>query len=259
MSTSPSEGLFIGFILDGNRRQEVEDLATVRGQTLTTSQLSFRDLVSAYTKGGEAVRGIMETARDGVVGTLALWAWSEENMTQRGAEVREATFAVIDSFLGDLEHAGRHDPASADVRLVHMGRTDRLSEADPVLLARIQRLCAETRERAGMVVALCCDYSGPQEADRAIRSWAEAGAQGDWRQYLDLPRQGVPFRPLDLLVRTGEDGGGLVHDNAFLHGYRNGQTEMAFTETLLPHFTQDMFRAYLQRRLEAKGKRRGGK
>lgn len=250
MSASPSEGLFVCFVPDGNRRWEA------RKQLATPSALSPDQLQSAYAKGEQVVRELVEVARQSAVGILALFGWSEGNEELRSHEERRAVFSAITNSVAHLEQVCMHQPSYADVRLVHMGRKDRLG---PALLERIESLCDKTRDRVGMVVALCCDYGGLSEIDRAVTLWGKAGMWGDWREFLDLPRQGVPYRTVDGLIRIGEDRNDIVHDSAALIAYRGPKAQMMFLPTLLPDYSIPMFQDHLRLIVAAGKERRGGK
>ncbi|MEK7218131.1 MAG: hypothetical protein AAB728_01555, partial [Patescibacteria group bacterium] len=87
------------------------------------------------------------------------------------------------------------------------------------------------------------DYDGLQEIEDALGR--TTGCREGWTQYLDLPRQGVPYKKVDLIIRTGETSN-VVHDNAYLHGYRGGNTRFLFTPLSLHQYSGDQFVTDLQ-------------
>jgi|GEM_PF-5287895 len=240
MSTKPTEGVFAAIICDGNRRDESELIHQEQGLVLPPTEFDQETLYNAYQRGGKAIRDIVECARDQSVGILAAWAWSTKNMERRSEHERKAVFRVIQEFVLDLEENWMNLPENNDVRLVHMGRQERLNEADPGMMHIVNRVCKDTRGRTGMVVALCMDYGGPDETKRAKTMWRQAGYYGELEDYLDLPRQGVPYRPMDLRIRTGETDR-AKHLNAYLHPYEGEETREIFHELYLPGYTPNLF------------------
>lgn len=250
MSTSPSEGLCIELTCDGNRRYEKK----LEKLDIPTTQLSPEQLYAAYKAGGEATKKIIEVSRDNMVGIIAAWTWSTENW-KRKKEEADAVFAVTSEFLQDLKDNWVDLPENSDVRLVHMGRTERLREAAPEMMRKLEELCAYTRERAGMIVTLLMDYSGPDELTRALERRDNAQGKGPLRQYLDLPVQGVPFKHLDLRIRTGEMSR-IKHINEVMCGYADTETREIFREETLPDYTPALYLADLEE-FRATEKRKG--
>jgi undecaprenyl diphosphate synthase len=240
MSTGPSEGLCVELTCDGNRRYEQK----LEGLNIPTAQLSYEQLYAAYRAGGEATKKIIEVSRDNLVGIIAAWTWSTENWKRRKEEA-DAVFAVTSEFLQDLKDNWVDLPENSDVRLVHMGRTERLHEAAPEMMQKLEELCAYTRERAGMVVALLMDYSGPDELTRALERRDSVQGKQPLQHYLDLPVQGVSFKPLDLRIRTGETNR-IKHINEVMCGYATTETREIFREETLPDYSADLFRKDLE-------------
>jgi undecaprenyl diphosphate synthase len=230
-------GEFIGLISDGNRREVMH-----RDGVATVKELTREQLLMAYRLGAESVKRVIERARQLSVGIIAPWGMSDKNMESRSELERGVLYEVFREFLLDLRDNWVDLRENERVRLLHLGREDRLLREAPGVVALLREIAAHTRERAGMVVAVCLDYGGIDEARRAEAAWLAAGCAGSARDHLDLPRQGVPFKPLDLRIRTGETTR-MKHLNAFLHPYVDDETREVFHEELLPCYTADQFEA----------------
>ncbi len=254
MSTSPSEGYFIGLIADGSRRFESQRLHEEQRITVSSQKLSEVQLYEAVKQGSTAIKHVMECAREQAIGIFAPWGWSTKNW-DRGEAAQRVTFQVIHEFLLDLEKNWMNLPENSDVRLVHMGRAERIEKADPALHESIQRVCYTTQERMGMVVAVCLDYSGPDELRRAEALWRSSGGKGQLCDHFDLPRQGVAYRPVDLRIRTGEETE-LKHSNGYLLPYVDEETRDQYHSAYLPQYTPEMFLADIER-LSQTSKREG--
>lgn len=243
MSTNPSEGLWVELTCDGNRRARAESKQEEGDRESTSNTLSDDDLYQCYKMGGEATKKIIEVSRDQSVGLIAVWAWSTKNW-KRGLAQKNAVFQVTTEFLHDLEQNWIDLPENENVRLVHMGRSERLIEEAPEMMDILHRISGHTRERCGMVVALMMDYSGPDEERRARSRWIKSRLQGQYEDYLDLPVQGVGYRELDLRIRTGETTH-LKHLNAVMRAYEGMETREAIHALYLPEYTPELYIADL--------------
>ncbi len=200
-----------------------------------TNGKSFKE---AYEAGAAIIRTqIAVAAQEGAM-AFAVWGGSVENLRERPAAELAVLHKVYETFLKRVRDEWMHEPENAALRFVHMGRSELLTAAERGL---IDEIAAFTRDRRGMVVALCLGYSGRDEEERALEAWHAAGGNGDWKQYLDLPKQGIAYAPFDLIIRTGESTDGPVHDNEFLHAYRR-ETRIRFRPEFFPDMTPDMLR-----------------
>ena len=243
MSTSPKEGKVIEVTCDGNRRFEA-DVLVQAGIAVAPADLDEEQAYCCYKLGGDASKKIVEVSRDAMVGIIALWAFSTKNW-ERPAAQTNAIFRVMQEFLDDLEKNWIDRPENSDVRLVHMGRTEELERKQSEVMKTMKRIMNHTRDRTGMVVALLLDYSGPDEDERARQLWKESGCIGPFTDYLDLPRQGVPYRELDLCIRTGETSD-VKHTNAVMRPYDGMETRHIFRTELLPEYTEALYKADLE-------------
>jgi|CXWL01.1.fsa_nt_gi undecaprenyl pyrophosphate synthase len=238
MSTGPETGDWIELTCDGNRRAQTDVLAET-GKIVKPAELDEELAYACYKMGGDASKKIVEAARDNMVGLLALWVWSTKNWDRPEAQ-QKAVFQVTHEFLNDLETNWIDLPENEDVRLVHMGREERLHREAPDMMAVFDRITEYTKHRKGMVVSLLMDHSGPDEEARARHLWKFGGGTLGFEDHLDLPRLGVPYKHLDLRIRTGETDR-IKHTNAVMSGYTGMETRDVFHDVLLPDFTPELF------------------
>lgn len=225
---APASPRAIAVVPDGQRRW-----ARANGKSFS----------EAYEIGAENIRQLIGVAREEGVSLFFIWGGSVENLRERPAEELLVLHQVYEKFLVQVRDNWMHQPENATLRFVHMGRLELLNKTERELIAEIT---SATIHRSGMVVALCLGYSGLDEQERAIAAWQEGGQHGQWQDFLDLPRQGVPWQPIDLIIRTGEGNGEIVHDNEFLHAYRQ-ETRLCFHAEFFPDVTPEMLRADIVR------------
>jgi undecaprenyl diphosphate synthase len=117
-----------------------------------------------------------------------------------------------------------------NIRLVHLGRLDRLSQK---LKEKVQAAVELTKNNTGLTLCLAFDYGGRDEIVRAARRIASAGVLSDnlnesvFAQYLDSP--GIPDP--DLIIRTG----GESRLSNFLL-WQAAYSELYLTPVLWPDF-----------------------
>lgn len=237
MATAPLPPLRLAVIPDGQRRW-----ARANGK-------SFKE---AYEAGAAIIQEQIAVAAEEGAGAFAVWGGSVENLRERPAAELIVLHAVYETFLKRVRDEWMHEPKNAALRFVHMGRAELLTNAERAL---IKEISDATKDRPGMVVALCLGYSGRDEEERALDAWRAAGSRGDWKDHLDLPKQGIAATPFDLIIRTGETTDGPVHDNEFLHAYRR-ETRVRFRPELFPDMTPEMLRDDI-RAFRATDQRRG--
>ncbi len=221
MANSAKPPRAIAIIPDGQRRWA------------RASGASFR---TAYEAGAENTRLHLAAAKAAGIELFAVWGGSIENLRERPAEEILVLHQVYERFLREVLEKWMHEPVHADMRFVYMGQIETLNKTERAL---IEKITTATADRTGMVVALCLGYSGLDEQARALAAWRAEGERGDWTDYLDLPRQGIAYRPFDLIIRTGEGDSGIVHDNEYLHAYRR-ETRLRFRTEFYPDYTPAM-------------------
>ncbi len=178
-----------------------------------------------HNAGGDNIRPVVKIFADYGVEYLTLYMFSTENWNRPKIEV-----AGLLTLLGkkiDQETQAFHQN---NIRLVHLGRLDRLSQK---LREKVQAAVALTRNNTGLTLCLAFDYGGRDEIVRAARRIADAGVVSDninesvFAQYLDSP--GIPDP--DLVIRTA----GESRMSNFLL-WQAAYSELYFTSVLWPDF-----------------------
>lgn len=186
---------------------------------------------------------LKQTVKDAVkldIKELTVYAFSTENWQRPKAEVEGlmAMFAeLIDSETPELNEEG--------VRMRFIGRRDEVSER---LQNRMNWAEAETDGNTRMTLYVAFNYGGRAEiVDAAARF--EGGSEEDFAQLLYAPEMTDP----DLLIRTS----GEIRTSNFLL-WQCAYSELVFTDTLWPDFSEDDLRAALEEYRE-RGRRFGAR
>jgi undecaprenyl diphosphate synthase len=181
--------------------------------------------LAGHEAGAKNIRPVVKIFTDYGVKYLTLYAFSTENWTRPRAEV-----AGLLSLLGkkiDQETQALHQE---NIRLVHLGRLDKLSKR---LRAKVKAAVELTKNNTGLTLCLAFDYGGRDEIVQATRRIASAGIPGDnidesvFARYLystDIPNP-------DLVIRTG----GETRLSNFLL-WQAAYSELYFTPVLWPDF-----------------------
>jgi len=187
-----------------------------------------------HRRGKDAVRAVVEAAREIGIPYLTLFVFSSENWQRPGGEVR---------FLMQLFHRYLMTETKRlmkrGIRVIAIGEMDRLPATVRRSLAQTIEITAPNRT---MTVALALSYGGRQDIVAAARRVARAVAAGEISpEQIDeamlqrgLMTSGMPDP--DLLIRTS---GELRISNFFL--FQLAYTELYFTDTLWPDFRERDF------------------
>jgi len=179
--------------------------------------------LAGHEAGGKNIRPVVKIFTDHGVRYLTLYTFSTENWNRPRAEV-----AGLISLLAkrlDQETQAFHQE---NVRLVHLGRLDRISQK---LREKVQAAVELTKNNTGLTLCLAFDYGGRDEIIQATRRIASAGIPGDnidenvFARYLystDIPDP-------DLFIRTG----GESRLSNFLL-WQAAYSELYFTPVLWP-------------------------
>ena len=178
-----------------------------------------------HNAGGDNIRPVVKIFSDCGVKFLTLYMFSTENWNRPRIEV-----AGLLTLLGkkiDQETQAFHQE---NIRLIHLGRLDRLSQK---LREKVQAAVELTRNNTGLTLCLAFDYGGRDEIVRAGRRMVSAGVISDivdesvFGQYLDNPAIPDP----DLIIRTG----GESRLSNFLL-WQAAYSELYFAPVLWPDF-----------------------
>lgn len=178
-----------------------------------------------HNAGGENIRPVVKIFANYGVRYLTIYMFSTENWNRPRIEVA-GLLSLLARKIGQETQAFHEE----NIRLVHLGRLDRLSEK---LRGKVQAAVELTRDNTGLTLCLAFDYGGRDEIVRAARRIASTGVPGDnvdeslFAQYLDSP--GIPDP--DLVIRTG----GETRLSNFLL-WQAAYSELYFTPVLWPDF-----------------------
>jgi undecaprenyl diphosphate synthase len=178
-----------------------------------------------HNAGGDNIRPVVKIFADYGVTYLTLYMFSTENWNRPRIEV-----TGLLSLLGrkiDQETRAFHQD---NIRLIHLGRLDRLSQK---LRDKVLGAVELTKDNTGLTLCLAFDYGGRDEIVQAVRRIATAGIADDiideslFVRYLYNPDIPDP----DLIIRTG----GENRLSNFLL-WEAAYSELHFTSVLWPDF-----------------------
>jgi undecaprenyl diphosphate synthase len=178
-----------------------------------------------HNAGSENIRPVVKIFTNYGVKYLTLYMFSTENWNRPRPEV-----AGLLSLLGrkiDQETQAFHQE---NIRLIHLGRLDRLSRK---LREKVKAAVELTKNNTGLTLCLAFDYGGRDEIVQATRRIADAGIPGNnidesvFTQYLYSPNIPDP----DLVIRTA----GESRLSNFLL-WQAAYSEFYFTPVLWPDF-----------------------
>jgi undecaprenyl diphosphate synthase len=178
-----------------------------------------------HNAGGNNIRPVVKIFADYGVKYLTLYMFSTENWNRPRAEVAGLLSLLAKKI--DQETQAFHQE---NIRLVHLGRLDRMSQK---LGEKVQAAVELTKNNTGLTLCLAFDYGGRDEIVQAARLIASAGIPGNnidesvFGRYLYTPDIPDP----DLVIRTG----GESRLSNFLL-WQAAYSELYFTPVLWPDF-----------------------
>jgi undecaprenyl diphosphate synthase len=215
----------VAIIMDGNARW-----AEGRGLPV----------LAGHRQGATTLKETVKIAVRLGIRELTVYAFSTENWNRPRDEVEGlmAMFAeLIDSETPELNEQG--------VRMRFIGRRDEVSER---LQDRMSWAEGETAQNERMILFVAFNYGGRAEIlDAAARF--QGGGEEEFAACLYAPEMTDP----DLLIRTS----GEMRTSNFLL-WQCAYSEIVFTETLWPDFSEDDLRAALEEYAE-RGRRFGAR
>jgi undecaprenyl diphosphate synthase len=215
----------VAIIMDGNARW-----AEARGLPV----------LAGHRQGAKTLKETVKIAVRLGIRELTVYAFSTENWNRPRDEVEGlmAMFAeLIDSETPELNEEG--------VRMRFIGRREEVSER---LQDRMNWAEGETAQNERMILFVAFNYGGRAEIlDAAARF--QGGNEDDFAACLYAPEMTDP----DLLIRTS----GEMRTSNFLL-WQCAYSELIFTETLWPDFSEDDLRLALEEYAE-RGRRFGAR
>jgi undecaprenyl diphosphate synthase len=181
--------------------------------------------LAGHEAGGKNVRPVVKIFVDHGVRYLTLYAFSTENWSRPKVEVAGLLGLLARKI--DQETKAFHQE---NIRLLHLGRQDRLSRK---LSEKVKGAVELTKNNTGLTLCLAFDYGSRDEIARAAGLIANSNIPGDsidealFARYLYLPDIPDP----DLIIRTG----GESRLSNFLL-WQAAYSELYFTPVLWPDF-----------------------
>ena len=200
--------------------------------------------LSGHEKGVEAIEKFLKVCRDFEIEIATVWAFSTENWNRDPDEVA-GIMGLIEMMLTD----NCESFAKEGVRVVQLGRKDRIAKRYPQLAGLIRKVEKETRPHSAQTLNLALDYGGRDEMLRAIQEIMGEQVSPDeidedlLLAHLDTAGQPDP----DLIIRTSGESrlSGILP-------FQSVYSELYFCPLLLPDLTeeavQDAFRDFAERK-----------
>jgi undecaprenyl diphosphate synthase len=181
--------------------------------------------LAGHRAGGDNIRPVVNIFAARGVRYLTLYMFSTENWNRPRLEVT-GLLNLLAKKIGRETRAFHQD----NVRLLHVGRLDRLSQE---LKEKVQAAVELTKSNTGLTLCLAFDYGGRDEIVQADKRMASAGISSDkidesvFARHLHIPDVPDP----DLVIRTG----GESRLSNFLL-WQAAYSELYFTPVLWPDF-----------------------
>jgi undecaprenyl diphosphate synthase len=205
----------VGVIMDGNRRwAKARGLSTLEG----------------HRAGMEKLKDTVRFFRSKNIKHLAVYAFSTENWNRDPAEVSYLMDLFRESIQKEMEELGKEG-----VRIRFAGQNGRFSEG---LQKSMDTLEKETEQNDAITLWICLSYGGRAEIVAAARAAAQSGDITEETLSHNLWTAGMPDP--DIIIRTG----GVVRLSGFL-SWQSVYSELFFSDTLWPDFTNEEFEAIL--------------
>jgi undecaprenyl diphosphate synthase len=192
-------------------------------------------VAAGHRAGTQAVREVVEAARDFGIGQLTLYSFSTENWNRPSDEVEglmRLHAEMIESEVPELHEN--------DCRVVFVGSRKGLSDE---LLRKMEWAETLTARNKRMILFIAFNYGGRQEILEAVRGAVADGA--DPTQLTEADIAGHLYSPLmrdpDLCIRTS----GEERLSNFLL-WQSAYSELLFSDKLWPDFGREEFKQALE-------------
>jgi undecaprenyl diphosphate synthase len=190
---------------------------------------------AGHRAGVQAVRRVIEAARDFGIGQLTLYSFSTENWNRPPDEVQALMQLHAEMIEAEVPELHRND-----CRVVFIGRREGLSKTLLDKMTWAEELTASNRR---MVLFIAFNYGGRQEILDAVRKVVSEGADPRALREEDIARSlySPLMRDPDLVIRTS----GEKRLSNFLL-WQSAYSEFHFSDKLWPDFDRDDLRRALE-------------
>lgn len=207
----------IGLILDGNRRWARErGIPTLEG----------------HRRGLDKIQDIARWAKKAGIGTVIVYAFSTENWNRTPEEV-----AYLMNLFEHMLAEGLKNVKKEGGRIRFIGQRERFSERLQKEMTRVEE---ETKNTSGHMLVVALSYGGRPEilaaVNRLLAEKRERVSEDEFRE--TMWSAGIPDP--DLIIRTGKE----KRLSNFLT-WQSAYSELFFTDTYLPDFSEEEFNAIL--------------
>ena len=187
-------------------------------------------VVAGHRAGGQAVRRVVEAARDAGIGQLTLYSFSVENWSRPTEEVEGLMRLHEEMIEADVPELHENN-----CRVVFVGSREGLSEG---LLRKMEWAETLTSGNTRMVLFIAFNYGGRREIVDAVRRAAAAGTELATITESDITRHlySPLMRDPDLCIRTS----GERRISNFLL-WQSAYSEFLFLDCLWPDFGKEEF------------------
>ncbi len=214
MLTRSSSKLHVAIIMDGNGRW-----AAARGLPRTMG----------HKKGIEAVRRVLEAARELPISHLTLYSFSAENWNRPALEIKE--------LMGLLRYYLKNELATLHKNKVRIRIIGDRTKLDPDIAEMIAKAEEQTKDNKALTLCLALSYGGRQEIVFAAKALAEKVARGELaadkvdEEALAAQLDTADMPDPDLVIRTS----GEQRISNFLL-WQSAYAEYVFLDALWPDF-----------------------
>ncbi len=215
----------VGVIMDGNRRWAKKN--------------GLKSVLMGHEKGVRKLMELCTWCLERSIPYLSVYAFSTENWSRSRTEI-EGLFALMERFFREEVE----DCIEKGIKIKVVGDIARMGAKQQELILEAEQ---QTKDCDKLTVQIAISYGGKDEIVRAVRKIVKLSEEGRL-QVEDVDEELIEHcldtneAPLiDMVVRTGGN-----HRLSNFFTWQTAYSEIYFTDTLWPDFTQDEFFRFLR-------------
>lgn len=215
----------VGVIMDGNRRW--------------ARKLGMKSVLNGHEQGVKKLIDLCVWCLDRQIPFLSVYAFSTENWGRDKAEIDGLFLLMKKFFEEEIQNC-----IEKGIRIVVVGDLSRLKEPQRNIIRQAEE---KTKDCKSLQLQIAISYGGRDELTRAVRKMVNAARQGTLSEaniteevvadYLDTA--GTPM--IDMVIRTGG-----CHRLSNFFVWQTAYSELYFTDTLWPEFTEKEFADFIE-------------